>query len=85
MLENLLYLILFQEHPLLSFLRFQEQQGLLFSHFIFNNRDVIEIPLELGGYPVTLADTAGIRQAAEELKRREKREQLRFKKVFLLL
>ena len=83
MLENLLYLILFQEHPLLSFLRFQEQQGLLFSHFIFNNRDVIEIPLELGGYPVTLADTAGIRQAAEEIEEEGKKRAI--KKVFLLL
>ena len=77
MLENLLYLILFQEHPLLSFLRFQEQQGLLFSHFIFNNRDVIEIPLELGGYPVTLADTAGIRQAAEEIEEEGKKRAIK--------
>ena len=27
-------------------------------------RDVIEVRLDLGGYPVTLADTAGLREAA---------------------
>jgi len=28
-------------------------------------RDVIEVRMDLGGYPVTLADTAGLREAAE--------------------
>lgn len=30
-------------------------------------RDVIEVHLDLGGYPVILADTAGLREAAEDI------------------
>ena len=30
-------------------------------------RDVIEVHLDLGGYPVTIADTAGLREAAGEI------------------
>ncbi len=30
-------------------------------------RDVIDVSLDLGGYPVTLADTAGLRGAADEI------------------
>ncbi|MGD9537828.1 MAG: tRNA uridine-5-carboxymethylaminomethyl(34) synthesis GTPase MnmE [Alphaproteobacteria bacterium] len=30
-------------------------------------RDVIEVRLDLGGYPVVLADTAGLREAADEV------------------
>lgn len=30
-------------------------------------RDVVEVHLDLGGYPVTLADTAGLRGAADEV------------------
>lgn len=30
-------------------------------------RDVVEVQLDLGGYPVTLADTAGLREAADEI------------------
>ena len=30
-------------------------------------RDVIEVHLDLGGYPVTLADTAGIRESRDEI------------------
>ena len=30
-------------------------------------RDVIEVELELGGYPVTLADTAGLREAGDAI------------------
>lgn len=30
-------------------------------------RDVIEVQLDLGGYPVTLADTAGLRDAQDEI------------------
>lgn len=30
-------------------------------------RDVIEVHLDLGGYPVTVADTAGIRDSADEI------------------
>lgn len=32
-------------------------------------RDVIEVHLDLGGWPVTLADTAGLREAADEIER----------------
>ena len=32
-------------------------------------RDVIEVHLDLGGWPVTLADTAGIREAGDEIER----------------
>ena len=30
-------------------------------------RDVIEVQLDLGGYPVTLADTAGLRKSADQI------------------
>lgn len=30
-------------------------------------RDVVEVHLDLGGYPVTLADTAGLREASDEI------------------
>lgn len=32
-------------------------------------RDVIEVHLDLGGWPVTIADTAGLREAADEVER----------------
>lgn len=32
-------------------------------------RDVIEVALDLGGYPVLLADTAGLRQAGDDVER----------------
>lgn len=32
-------------------------------------RDVIEVHLDLGGWPVTIADTAGLRDAADEIER----------------
>ena len=32
-------------------------------------RDVIEVSLDLGGYPILLADTAGLRDGAEEIER----------------
>lgn len=32
-------------------------------------RDVLEVHLDLGGYPVTLADTAGLRDTTEEIER----------------
>ncbi|MEX2454665.1 MAG: tRNA uridine-5-carboxymethylaminomethyl(34) synthesis GTPase MnmE [Rhodospirillaceae bacterium] len=32
-------------------------------------RDVIEVHLDLGGWPVTLADTAGLRDSADEIER----------------
>ena len=30
-------------------------------------RDVVEVHLDLGGFPVVLADTAGLREAADEI------------------
>ena len=30
-------------------------------------RDVIEVQMEIGGYPVTIADTAGLRETADEI------------------
>jgi tRNA modification GTPase len=32
-------------------------------------RDVIEVRMDLGGYPVTVADTAGLRSSADEIER----------------
>lgn len=32
-------------------------------------RDVLEVPLDLGGYPVILSDTAGLREASSEAER----------------
>lgn len=32
-------------------------------------RDVVEVRLDLGGYPVTIADTAGLRESADEIER----------------
>lgn len=32
-------------------------------------RDIIEVHLDLGGWPVTLADTAGLRETADEIER----------------
>ncbi len=32
-------------------------------------RDVIEVALDLGGYPVLLADTAGLREGGDEVER----------------
>jgi tRNA modification GTPase len=35
------------------------------SHLAGTTRDVIEVALDLGGYPVVLADTAGLRESAD--------------------
>ncbi len=40
-------------------------------------RDVIEVQLDLGGYPVTLADTAGLRSCAEDIESEGIRRALR--------
>ena len=39
------------------------------SHEPGTTRDVIEVHLDLGGYPVTLIDTAGLREASGEVER----------------
>lgn len=40
-------------------------------------RDVIEVHLDIGGYPVLLADTAGLREAAEDVEQEGVRRALR--------
>lgn len=48
-------------------------------------RDVLEVPLDVGGYPLTLADTAGLREASDLVEQegvrraRERAEQADFK------
>jgi len=48
-------------------------------------RDVLEVPLDVGGYPLTLADTAGLREATDVVEQegvrraRERAEQADFK------
>jgi tRNA modification GTPase len=37
------------------------------SHHAGTTRDVIEVQLDLGGYPLILADTAGLRESADEV------------------
>src|SRR5262249_1642324 len=37
------------------------------SHIAGTTRDVIEVALDLGGYPVVLADTAGVRDSADSV------------------
>jgi tRNA modification GTPase len=36
-------------------------------------RDVIEVPIDLGGYPIVLADTAGLRDSADAIEQEGKR------------
>lgn len=30
-------------------------------------RDIVEVPLDIGGYPLLLSDTAGLRDSGEEI------------------
>jgi tRNA modification GTPase len=39
------------------------------SHIAGTTRDVIEVALDLGGYPVVLADTAGLRDSADSIEK----------------
>jgi tRNA modification GTPase len=47
------------------FNRLARREAAIVSPFAGTTRDVIEVHLELNGYPVTILDTAGIREAAE--------------------
>src|SRR5262249_13850061 len=41
--------------------RFAKRDAAIVSPYAGTTRDVIEVPLDLGGFPVTIRDTAGIR------------------------
>ena len=45
--------------------RLAKREAAIVSPLPGTTRDVIEVHLDLGGYPVTLLDTAGIRESAE--------------------
>ncbi len=47
------------------FNRLARREAAIVSPFAGTTRDVIEVHLDLDGYPVTILDTAGIREAAE--------------------
>jgi len=51
------------------FNRLARREAAIISPYAGTTRDIIEVHLELDGYPVTLLDTAGIRESAEPVER----------------
>lgn len=49
--------------------RIARRDAAIVSRLPGTTRDVIEVQLDLGGFPVTVADTAGLREGGEEIER----------------
>src|SRR5207245_10512461 len=51
------------------FNRLARREAAIVSPFPGTTRDVLEVHLDLGGYPVTVLDTAGIRETKDQIER----------------
>ncbi len=47
--------------------RLAKRDAAIVSHIAGTTRDVIEVHMDIGGYPAILADTAGLREGADEI------------------
>ena len=47
--------------------RLAKRDAAIVSHIAGTTRDVIEVHMDFGGYPAVLADTAGLRESADEI------------------